>query len=274
VWTLLLIPTYFAPQLVASVALSAGEALAALPINAPVNPHLQAIALSHVLNHALLTLVWRVLVAAIAVAVATPLARRGHRAAALYLGVFGLLAIRSELSGPGQLLSGIVPGSEDLVDGWWVVLFTIIGLAWWARGRLTRARASRLLFVLTVGALLRQTDFLANPFSPVLGFAGIYFVAFGIAWDALTMGTWANAGSVRLPRVSRVFLYLGYVLITLAVINWTFGTHDLVAASRLTGDQAIFGFTRFGLPLIYVIYGLMLALPPEQHDTSQGERVG
>jgi hypothetical protein len=255
------------------VALGAGEALAALPIDAPVHPHLQARALSNTLNQPLVTLVWRVIVAAMAVAAAAPLARRGHRAAALYLGVFGLLAIRSELSGPGRLLSGIASASEDLVDVWWVALFTIVGLVWWVQGRLTRARASRLLFLLVIGALLRQTDFLANPFSPVLGFAGIYFVAFGIAWDALTMGTWANTGSLRLPRVSRVFLYLGYVLITLAVINWTFGAHDLVAASRLTGDQAIFGLKRFGLPLIYVIYGLMLALPPEERDTSQDERV-
>ena len=65
-------------------------------------------------------------------------------------------------------------------DFWWVVLCVGLGAWWWRRGELTNERAGRLFFVLIVTALLRQTEFLGNRFSPIFGFAGIGFIAF--AW--------------------------------------------------------------------------------------------
>jgi hypothetical protein len=107
--------------------------------------------------------------------------------------------------------------------------------------------------------LLRQTDYISNRFSPFVGSGGIGFIAFGILWDALTIGAWANEGSRGLPRVSRIFLYLGYVLMTVTVINWAVVSHDLAAVGHLTGDLGLVGLEAFGKPMLYTIFAIALA---------------
>jgi hypothetical protein len=110
-----------------------------------------------------------------------------------------------------------------------------------------------------VTLLLRQTDFVSNRFSLFVGSGGLGFLAFGILWDALTIGAWANEGSRGLPRVSRIFLYLGYVLMTVTVINWAVVSHDLAAVGHLTGDVGLVGLEAFGKPLLYTIFAITLA---------------
>jgi hypothetical protein len=39
----------------------------------------------------------------------------------------------------------------------------------------------------------------------------------GLIWDALTIGFWANHDFPGMPRVSRILLYLGHVLFSIAV---------------------------------------------------------
>jgi hypothetical protein len=143
-----------------------------------------------------------------------------------------------------------------------VLFFALVALWWLARGTLTNERAARLLFLVLITALLRQTDFIENPFSPFFGFAGIAFIAFGIVWDSLTIGSWANVGTPTLPRISRIFLYVGYVLLTVTVVNWALTTHDLWTVGRFTGDWAVAGLRRFGVPMLYAIYAVTLSLPP------------
>ncbi len=110
-----------------------------------------------------------------------------------------------------------------------------------------------LLFLLILTALLRQRDFIENPFTPFLGFAGIAFVAFSLIWDLVTRGSWAEE-SRSLPRVSRIFLYLGYVLFAATMLNWALATHDLQAIGQMTGGGALAGFDRFGMPMIYAVF--------------------
>jgi len=128
-----------------------------------------------------------------------------------------------------------------------------------ARRELTPGRASALAFMTLITLLLRQTDFLSNRFSLFVGSGGLGFLAFGIIWDALTIGAWANEGSRGLPRVSRIFLYLGYVLMTVTVINWAVASHDLGEVGRLTGDLGLVGLEAFGKPLLYTIFAVTLA---------------
>lgn len=213
---------------------------------------------------------WQLLIDGLALAAALPLARRGHGGLALYLGIFGLLSLRTELTAPDRPLSFLsAEGPGNLVDFWWTVLVAVLALGWLVRGRLTLARVERLLFLLLLAALLRQTDFIANPFSPVLGFAGVGFIAFGLVWDALTVGAWANGDSPGVPRTSRVFLYLGYVLLTVTVVNWALTVHDVAKLGELTGEVALNGLERFGKPMLYAIAATTLAQPdadrmPEQ----------
>lgn len=191
------------------------------------------------------------------------LARRGRQAFALYLVIFGLLHLWWELTAESGLLRALFWGDTAIVDFWWVLFFGVVALWWLARGTLTNERAGRLLFLVLITALLRQTDFIENPFSPFFGFAGVAFIAFGIVWDSLTIGSWANFGTPTLPRISRIFLYVGYVLLTVTVVNWALTTHDLWTVSRFTGDWAVSGLRRFGVPMLYAIYAVTLSLPPD-----------
>ena len=63
-----------------------------------------------------------------------------------------------------------------------------VAVFWVVRGRLTEDRARRLLLLVLITALMRQTGFIEDPFSPVLGFTGIGMIALGLIWDALTIG--------------------------------------------------------------------------------------
>ena len=105
-----------------------------------------------------------------------------------------------------------------------------------------------------MSALLRQTDFISNPFSPVLCFTGIGFVAFGIVWGTLTGAAWVNGDSRALPRAGRIFIYVGYALLSVTLINWALATHNLTESSNLGGDMALIGINRFGKPMLYAIY--------------------
>ena len=201
-----------------------------------------------------------VVVDAGALAAAVLLARRGQQAGALYLAILGLLDLKGRLSADGwplEILSAAGPGNRT--DVWWVLLFAGLALYWLTRRELTPQRASALAFVTLITLLLRQTDFSSNRFSPFFGSGGLGFIAFGIVWDALTIGSWANEGSRGLPRVSRIFLYLGHVLMTVTVINWAVASHDLEAVGRLTGDVGLVGLEAFGKALLYTIFVVTLA---------------
>jgi hypothetical protein len=213
------------------------------------------------------TRAWHVLVDALAFVGSYWLARRGHPAAALYLGIFGLLDLKSELAYPGGPTSALTaPGAFPFfTDFWWMLACTLLGLYWLAHRQLTQARLVGLLFVFLVLELLRQTSFISSPFSPFFGFAGVGFLAFGLVWDALTSGSWANVSTPGLPRTSRIFLYLGYVLLSVTVVNWVLSAHDLTQLNEFTGDVAVVGLNRFGRPLLFAIFAATLALPAEGH---------
>ncbi len=129
------------------------------------------------------------------------------------------------------------------------------------RRSFTTKRAATLLFLILSLGLLNQTNFIENPFSPFFAFAGIGFVAFGIAWDALTAGSWANVDSSRLPRTARIFLYVGYTLLTVTIINWALASHNLTEINRYTGGLAILGLDIFGVPYLYALFFTMLNSP-------------
>jgi hypothetical protein len=204
---------------------------------------------------------WAIAVDILAVAAAVVLARRGQRGPALYLAIFGLLALWFELTTPGRPLAALAWEGARPTDFWLVMMLVAFALVWAARRQLTEERVAALLFAGILTGLLRQTDFISSPFSPLFGFAGLGFLVFGIAWDALTAGSWANAGSRGLPRTGRIFLYLGYVLLTVTAVNWAVTGHDLAAVGRLTGDVAIAGLNRFGRPMLYAVLAAALLNP-------------
>jgi len=193
------------------------------------------------------------LVDAAALAIGLRLARRGSTPLAVYLVSFAVLRIWWEATRPGRPLGMLDSLGWETVDAWWAAIGVALAAWWLARGRLTRERALALIFLLLVGAVVRQTDFIENKFTPLFGWAGVGFIAFGLAWDALTKGAWANRGTPALPKPARILLYLGYALLTVTVVNWSLATHDMFDLRLLTGGGALLGFAAFGRPMLYAV---------------------
>ncbi len=138
------------------------------------------------------------------------------------------------------------------VDMVGLLALTTLALAWLLRRRLTGERALRLLGLALLMALLNQTAFLDNPFSPLFGIAGVFFLVFGIAWSILTAGgKFVNQSSPGLPRDSRLLLYIGYVLLSVSVAHWYLVSHN-IAVQIVQSDINVAGFLVLGLPLAYL----------------------
>ncbi len=210
---------------------------------------------------------WHLALSGALLAVAVWLARRGRAGLALYLGIFGLLHLWWEVTQRDHFLGFLGGWDESAVQLWWLVLITFTAAWWTLRSTLTTARVTRLVVLLFILTLMRQRDFIENPFSPFFGFAGIVFIAFSLIWDIATSGAWTNADSPRLPRTSRVFLYLGAILLTATVLNWAVTIHDLDTVEKFTGGTALVGFDRFGKPLLYAAFAIALALPAQRRKT-------
>ena len=202
---------------------------------------------------------WQTFLAAVAMVAALLLARRGRPTLALYVGILGANAFWIGLTNPGRPLGYVGWSGLEPVDFWWVVIVAAVAVYWLARSELTEDRSRRLLLLVLITLLMRQTGFIEDPFSPVLGFTGVGMIALGLIWDALTIGFWANEDSPGLPRVSRIWLYLGYILFSIAVLNWSVASHDILQVDFFTGQAALGGFGLFGKPLIYAIFAVTLA---------------
>ena len=196
------------------------------------------------------------------------LARKGRRGLALYLGILGALHLWWTATTRGNVLGLLNGVTDEAVELWWMAMFTAVAAGWTARNELTAPRVTRLVVLLLILTLMRQRDFIENPFSPFFGFAGIFFIAFSLVWDISTSGSWTNADSPNLPRVNRVFLYLGSILLTATVVNWSVTIHDLDTVEKFTGGAALIGFDRFGKPLLYAAFAIALAMPSRQSNAT------
>ena len=205
---------------------------------------------------------WHLLFSVGALALSLWLARKGRRGLALYLGILGALHLWWSATTRGNVLGMLHGVTNEAVELWWMAIFTAVAVWWTARAQLTPARVTRLVVLLLILTLMRQRDFIENPFSPFFGFAGIFFIAFSLVWDISTSGSWTNADSPNLPRINRVFLYLGSILLTATVLNWSVTIHDLDTVEKFTGGAALVGFDRFGKPLLYAAFAIALAMPP------------
>jgi hypothetical protein len=201
---------------------------------------------------------WYYLLCVVTLGATVPLARRGHVNLALYVGLLGLLATWGFLTRQDGLLGILNWRGEEPLEIWWLAIVTTTAIHLVVRRRFTQEQACRLFFLLMMLTLMRQRSFIENPFSAFFGFAGVFFMAFALVWDMTTHGAWANESTSALPRTSRIFLYLGYMLLAATVLNWAVTTHDLNTVQKLTGGTSLLGFDRFGKPLIYAAMLLTL----------------
>ena len=180
------------------------------------------------------------------------LARRQRIPGAAFLGTVAIVLLAGAAMNTGRwfadwswTLSGV-----DLI----VVLAIDVSLVCWAAaGTLTERRAEWSLYLLLLTALLRQATFIADPFAALLAFTGGAFVLFGLVWGFATGGSWANEGSRRLPRLSRVQLLLGYQVLSTAILHWYLVSHELAPLEHLTEDVPGTGTAFLGQPLLLLL---------------------
>ncbi len=189
------------------------------------------------------------------------LASRRRRSAALFVGGVGIIASWLELTAPDGWLSSLT-STRERVTAVWVVALIVAAIVWWRRGTLSRHRLRGLFLSFGLALLLGQVNFLEDPLS-VLGFLGLALIAMGFVADAAAYGEWANHDSRRLPRVSRVLLYVGYVLFAVALVNWALVTHNLSDVQLYTGQGAQSGFAAFGQPLIFLVFLAVITSRPD-----------
>lgn len=138
------------------------------------------------------------------------------------------------------------------------LVYTVIG---WLRGTLTIIQLRGFLFVTICSALLLNADFLNNPLSPFLGFAGIIFIAIGVVWDVLFGSRWVNVDTAQYPRPVRLFFYLGYSLLTTILAFWAVLSQNTGMTNLLTGDIALLAMHTFATPILHLFYFFMLLWP-------------
>jgi hypothetical protein len=141
------------------------------------------------------------------------------------------------------------------IEIWILIALTALTLYWVARRALTPDRALKLLALAFFAWVLHFTDFLDDPLSFFFGLAGVSFTAFGILWGLLTAGgRWGvNSDSPQFPKMSRVLLALGYVLLTVNVTHWFLVTHN-VQERVMTDEWTMAGLRIFGYTAAFLIF--------------------
>ena len=106
------------------------------------------------------------------------------------------------------------------------------------------------LMVVTVFTWLAFTrgDFISVVVNGPLGFLGLSSAAvvFGIVYTLLADSAMASGSSRQLPRESRLLLYLGFLVLSTAVLAWVEITHP---ASNLPATVSANAFSDIGIPL-------------------------
>jgi hypothetical protein len=270
-WALPVILGFFSLQFMSFALVTGALLLVAVGVIRLVDAPAAFDAIGTAMRNETLIVSWRLVASGVAVIIGLLCATRRQIELALYLLVFGLVSLRNTLTSPGRLLNGLVPnGAIDPADACWALLVAGLCIRLALRRALSAERCAGLLTLAITLLLIQQSEFIGNRFSPFFSFAGVGFVAFGIFWDAVTIGSWANEDSPGLPRISRVLLYIGYVLLTVTVVNWALALHDLGASARLTGSVALDGFRFIGKPFLYTIFAVVLGplLLPRQQPSS------
>jgi hypothetical protein len=268
----LFIVAYFLPYLVAFVAYQLGQVVQVYALQAGGALQLVGAALlaagnltsSLVRQRADL---WMAVVLGALVITAAYLLVKRRSTPALFIGAVGLHGLWTRLTQDDGLLAFFYWDGQDPVVLGWLAVVAVVALNWWRRSILDQARVVRLLFAVCLLALVRQTGFIGDPFSPFLGFTGIGLVAFGLAWEMLTAGSWINQDGRWLPHSSRLFLYVGYMLLTITLVNWAVASHDLAGVNLFTGEASMAGFSFLGVPYLFALIPITLFAPHANNAT-------
>lgn len=202
-------------------------------------------------------LVTRVLGGVALVAAGRVLARRNRMGAALLAAITGTVILARLAVAPGAVLDSL------RLDAWSldvVGLVVVLGLVarWAAQRTLTTERLGPLALLLLLSALFAERDFVSDPLSAFLGFAGIAFVLFGFVWNFLTAAGDCNDDSAKYPTDTRLLLFCAQSLFGMIVLAWMALTRDVGSGLDL-GAFADLGDSSIGLALLLSAFVTLLA---------------
>lgn len=109
-------------------------------------------------------------------------------------------------------------------------LLTFLGLA--VTGRLNQRHATGVLAAALICTVYPLRGLLAEPGTALLGFSTIAALLFGLIWRVLTDGDFTHADTPRLPRESRIVLFLANSLFAATVLAFA-------ALGRLTASGGV-----------------------------------
>jgi len=127
-----------------------------------------------------------------------------------------------------------------------------IFFALWVRRRLTPSALSALTVAALILWLLGAHDLLSDPLSPLMSLvprSEPVFLAVSLLLSVAQAGEYfgINKGSLRLPRQSRVFLFVGYALLAALFAHWEAITNQ---AGLAEGD-ADTGYLFMGIGMVF-----------------------
>ena len=158
------------------------------------------------------TIVVARVVAALAMGAYAVLLRRcGQVAAALVVGVCGLVLLTLQvrrLLGDAFRIAWTDESVNDLVSTLAIVALVVFA----ARRALTRRRTLALGIMIGLSMAYSVRSALDVPLTALLGISGTATVLLGLLWSTLTQGEHATRGTARFPTPARVLLYVGSTL--------------------------------------------------------------
>lgn len=202
-------------------------------------------------------LVTRVLGGIALIAAGRYLARRDRMGAALLAAITGTVILARLAVAPGAALDAL------RLDAWSldvIGLLVVLGLVgrWAVQRTLTTERLAPLALLLLLSALFAERDFVSDPLSAFLGFAGIAFVLFGFIWNFLTAAGDCNDDSAKYPTDTRLLLFCAQSLFGMIVLAWMALTRDVGSGLDLNAFADL-GDSSIGLALLLSAFVTLLA---------------
>jgi hypothetical protein len=149
------------------------------------------------------------------------------------------------------------PVNLALLDILVTVAVAAVLVARWPR--IDAAGAARLGVIVLFGWLvLTEGDFLAIVGS-LLGLPGIIVVVIGTLFVLAAGSTFASRDTPRFPRVSRPLLWMGYLVVSVAITNWVNATH----AGNVAAEAGARAFFYVGIPMaVWLLTRRPVSAPP------------
>ena len=192
------------------------------------------------------------------------LAARQRPGAAVLAAVTGVIILSRLAVAKGAVLDAVRLDSWSLdIVGLLVVIAITVG--WAVNGSLDGERLARLALLLLLSALFAERDFVTDPLSAFLGFAGIAFVLFGFIWTFLTGAGDCNEGSPKYPSDTRLLLFSAQSLFGMIVLAWMALTRDVGSGLDLDAFADL-GDGSIGLALLICAFITIL-----KSTTARGE---